>query len=82
MGKAFNLEQRSLVRLSFDCSLLLLGRNICAQRRSWEADVTAMLSELMACQNVGRPRSPCNVFLGRTLKRLFGIPDFEILRRC
>jgi hypothetical protein len=43
---------------------------------SWQADVQHMLSEFMACQTPIDDQSPCNVFLGRALQRVYGISDF------
>jgi len=44
----------------------------------WQADVNRMLSEFLACKTPIDDRSPCNVFLGRALKRVYGIADFGL----
>lgn len=44
----------------------------------WQADVTRMLSQFLSCQTPIDDRSPCNFFLGRALKRVYGITDFDI----
>ena len=38
-----------------------------------------MLGEFLSCSQKGDDRSPCNVFLGRAIKRVYGINDFQIL---
>lgn len=47
------------------------------QPDGWQADVQAMLSQFLACQDPIDDQSPCNLFLGRALKRVYAITDFD-----
>lgn len=59
--------------------LLLIGSRSFAQGvdPEWKTDVQKMLSEYLTCATPIDDQSPCNYFLGRALKRVYGIKDFE-----
>jgi hypothetical protein len=44
----------------------------------WQADVQALLSQYLACQEPIDDTSPCNRFLGKALKSVYGISDFDV----
>ena len=44
---------------------------------NWEKDLQAMLYEFMTCGGPTAPNTPCNEFLGKALKRVYGITDFD-----
>jgi hypothetical protein len=59
---------------------LLLASAVIVQAQTvtdWQADVEAMLHEFMTCQTPIDDASPCNRFVGRALKRVYGIDDFN-----
>lgn len=45
--------------------------------QEWKKDVESMLYEFMQCKEVIDDISPCNHFLGKALKRIYSIDDFE-----
>jgi len=45
--------------------------------QSWQHDVEDMVSQFLSCQTPIDDQSPCNYFLGRSLKRVYGITDFD-----
>src|SRR5689334_6259370 len=69
-----HLNRRTLLKLSvgvLSCGAAALGQD------GWQGDVQKMLTEFLACQTPIDDLSPCNVFLGRALHRVFGISDFD-----
>lgn len=62
---------------------LILGTNAfytskaVADSPEWEKDVKGMLTEFLSCKDPIDDKSPCNVFLGRALKRVYAINDFD-----
>jgi hypothetical protein len=50
---------------------------IVSDEQEWQKDVDRMLTEFLACQEPIDDISPCNRFLARALKRVYGITDFD-----
>lgn len=51
--------------------------NPCANAKlKWAREMIAMLHEFKQCQSPIDDKSPCNYFLGRAIKKVFGINDF------
>lgn len=59
-------------------SLFSAGGTIHAANEDWKADVEGLLNEFLACKAPIDDRSPCNVFVGRAAKRVYGSADFEV----
>lgn len=43
----------------------------------WKKDVEIMLSEFLSCGGPISENSPCNIFLAKAIKRVYGINDFD-----
>lgn len=64
--------------------LLFLCKNTKAQvvnwnNLEWANEVNAILSEFLVCGGPIAENSPCNVFLSKAVKRIYGIDDFNII---
>ena len=63
------------------CSLVyMLGSHLSAGTPGgdWNSDVQALLGQYLACQEPIDDTSPCNRFLGKALKSVYGITDFDV----
>jgi len=47
------------------------------QTDEWKKDLEKILFEFMSCGGPTAPNTPCNEFLGKALKRVYGIKDFD-----
>src|SRR5262252_5947676 len=45
---------------------------------AWQPRMQRMLQEFLACKAPIDDKSPCNVFLGRALKLVYNIADFDL----
>jgi hypothetical protein len=71
-------KQKYLSNLMVVAFLVLTLPVLRADDDSWEADVQQILDQQLACTTPIDDLTPCNVFLGRALKRVYGIDDFEV----
>jgi hypothetical protein len=54
------------------------GLRVTLRDTIWEKHVDWALSELQSCKNSDGPHaSPCNVFVGEALEKVYGVPDFR-----
>lgn len=48
------------------------------ETKEWANDVKTILASFMSCGGPTAANTPCNVFLGQALSRVYGIDDFKI----